>query len=362
MRRLLLLPALLTTAVLFAFLFVDGLRTAERAGRFEIEARDLRGELAATRERLAAAEQRAAGLQAELARQEGETLRALDNARALGEVLTDQVEQRERAAVAARSAEAATSLPMPLGVQRCLTTLRQCLEAEGHLGLRFLRARAVENKTVCDVEVLDLESDASELLVAAAMTVELDRRRGELDLVFRDGFRRAAGVRAELPETGHRITLRGVLGPMWEERLPYLVRASGEYPPPADAGAAPRPTAMEPAERAVWIERVDALLAIAGTEHRLRLVGFRDLRDGHFLRGRVLGYDQGKLLAMGADVAELAIEVDRAAGMVSLLLRDGVLRQQGGQSTIGKDGYRMLLPDVTPDQAIQTMLGMVVRR
>jgi hypothetical protein len=67
-------------------------------------------------------------------------------------------------------------------------------------------------------------------------------------------------------------------------------------------------------------------------------------------------------VVFGAHAARLAVEVDAAAGVVSLLLQDGVLRNGAAESTISGDGYRMLLPRLSPKQAFDTMLGMVVTR
>jgi len=43
-------------------------------------------------------------------------------------------------------------------------------------------------------------------------------------------------------------------------------------------------------------------------------------------------------------------------------LQDGVLRRDGLESTITKQGYRMLLPGLTPKETINAMLGMVVKK
>jgi hypothetical protein len=56
------------------------------------------------------------------------------------------------------------------------------------------------------------------------------------------------------------------------------------------------------------------------------------------------------------------VEVDAGSGIVQLLLRDGVMHQKGGDSTISSEGFRMLLLDITPKQASLLMLGMVVTR
>ena len=63
-----------------------------------------------------------------------------------------------------------------------------------------------------------------------------------------------------------------------------------------------------------------------------------------------------------AQSRRLLLEVDEAAGVVSLLLKNGVLRRGGVESTITAEGFRMLLPKVTPKQALDIMLGMVVTK
>ena len=50
-------------------------------------------------------------------------------------------------------------------------------------------------------------------------------------------------------------------------------------------------------------------------------------------------------------VQQVAIEVDRESDSVSLLLRDGILRQKAGNSSIPGSGYRILLPD--PDAPLK---------
>ena len=57
----------------------------------------------------------------------------------------------------------------------------------------------------------------------------------------------------------------------------------------------------------------------------------------------------------------MAVEVD-ARGVVSLWLRSGVLQNEGAESSINAEGYRMLLPNLTPKQATDAMLGMVVHK
>ena len=60
--------------------------------------------------------------------------------------------------------------------------------------------------------------------------------------------------------------------------------------------------------------------------------------------------------------SRVAVEIDERRDVVSLLLQDGALRRDGVESTIGAEGFRMLLPGLTPKQARDAMLGMVVAR
>jgi hypothetical protein len=92
------------------------------------------------------------------------------------------------------------------------------------------------------------------------------------------------------------------------------------------------------------------------------LADFQDLDGGVFGRVRLAGYEQDKRLAMTADCSELSFEVDVQSGIVSLLLRSGTLHGKGGESTIAKDGFRMLLPKINPKAASLALLGMVVQR
>jgi len=344
----------------------DARRIAEIAGRHELVARRAASTADQLTERLdAASSQRAVEverLHGEIRRLEGQLDRSLMHNRSLGEVLTAEAEERERAAVLRASEQARMFVPVPLGVRRCIETMRRCLDAEGYQDLRLLRASAIDNFELHDVEFLDVErgSPAAELVVAARMTMTLDRAKGRLLLRFRDGARRAHGVRRELPDEGFELQLTVAEGRMWEAQLPYIVRASGVYPESARQ-ARRRPT-LDNVTRIQWIERLDLLLARAGTDVQLRVSGFLGLEGGIFRDVRVLGYDRGKLLSLHADCAQMAIEIDERAGVVSLLLRDGTLRRDGTESTIGEQGYRMLLPDVTPEQATALMLGMVARK
>jgi hypothetical protein len=86
------------------------------------------------------------------------------------------------------------------------------------------------------------------------------------------------------------------------------------------------------------------------------------MRNGWFLEGSLAGYDEKGRLYQQAMVASFCIEVDDKTSTVQILLKDGTLIGPGGESRLGEDGYRILLPGLTPRQASDRMLGIVVRR
>ena len=344
----------------------DAREVASRIAELERDARQAAG-LAADFEQQLHAEQ--SGRQddrqryaKEVERLEGDPEQALHHNRLLGDAMTAAAEEREKMAVRNASAESELLLPLPLGVRRCIETLRRCLDAEGYGDLRLLRASAIEDFALRDVEFVRVERDVpvAELVVADRMAIALDRTTGQLTLQFFDGFRRVQGVRRPLPEDGFHFELPVLDGRMWESTLPYLVKAVGEYLP-EEAREEPKPV-MDSIVRLQWIERIDLLLSRSGLEGHLRLKGFRNLEDAVFRDVRLAGYDRNKLLALQADCEQMAVEVDERARVVSLLFREGTLRREGTESKIGTQGYRILLPDVTPDQAVALMLGMVVRK
>ena len=350
-------------AVLLALSTYDGMRTAQRAGEFEIEARAARASEAAEARRAGVALEDVGRLRGDVARLERELDGALEWSRALGEALTEESERRERAAVQHAAAAALVANPPPFGVQRCMLALRDCLRADGFLRMQLLRARVLEEKALLDVEFLEFDeaTGSPDLVVAARMTAVLDRGRNEVVLLFEHGHRRRDGVRIDLPEHGYEVRLVPVAARLWEQRLPFLLRVDGEYvDPEAESRAAEH--AIDARTRAIWLERLDDLLVDAGADYKLRVAGFAGLADASFRGVRVVGYDAGNVLALAADCEQMAIEVDARARVVSLLLTTGTLRRQGTESSIHAEGYRMLLPNITPEKAAMTMMGMVVQR
>ncbi|MCU0865230.1 MAG: hypothetical protein MUC36_15705 [Planctomycetes bacterium] len=280
--------------------------------------------------------------------------------------VTKLLEQRnaeaERRAAAVDRDNAANLQPVPEGVRRCLQSLQDCLREEGFTAYRFLGAARLDGEGLHEVELLDTAGAefGATFLSAARMTASLDRASGRLELRFFDGHRTVAGVREAIGADGFPLVFAEVDGRAIEARLPYLVRAEGQYPEPV-ADDRRRPTDLDPISRRQWFDRFDRLLATAGTNPRWRLSRFRGLDRGDFLDVELVGADARNRVVAGAHCARMAVEVD-ARGVVSLWLRSGVLQNEGVESSINAEGYRMLLPNLTPKQATDAMLGMVVHK
>jgi hypothetical protein len=347
-----------------AWLVFETKRLAELAGRYEIEARGARAQAVAAQAELAALTTRHAAAQVEITRLETEVGRTAEQLAAMAEAVQQRAAAAEARAAAAQKAEAAALAPIPEGVRTCLASLQECLRAEGFGQQRFVSARALDEEGLHDVELVETHADGLgvDFVRAGRMTAELDRGKGRLVLRFHDGHRTEAGERVALPADGWPIVFEPIEGRLFEHRLPFLVRGVGAYPEPEVSGRGPQPGDFDPTTRLQWLERFDRLLAAAGTDEELRINRCRGLLDARFLAVQLLGTDTKHRLLSSADCARLAVEIDERAGVVSLLLQDGVLRRGGKESTITAEGYRMLLPKVTPKQARDVMLGMVVTK
>ena len=282
-------------------------------------------------------------------------------------VVTRLLEQRneelERRARAAAEAAANSLKPMPAGVRLCLETLHECLRIEGYSSQRFLRAASLDEQGLHGVEMLESSADglAVTFVTAALMTAMLDRAKGQLELRFFSGHRAVDGERAALPEEGFLVRFSEVDGHLLEARLPYLVRAEGEYPAPVDEQARPA-TDVDPGTGRQWLARLDQLLSKAKTTLSWRATRLRGMKDGAFLTVELLGTNDQHLVMGSAHCASLAVEIDEQGGVVSLLLQGGVVRREGRESAITGEGYRMLLPGLTPGEATAVMLRMVVKK
>jgi len=291
-----------------------------------------------------------------------EAFAAIARAEAIGAAIEQQRAELEAARNALEDRRARGRAPMPEGVRLAVEALEDTLRRDGFGNLRVVDAESVEDHELRDVEVVDRSADGRDVTYyrAGVMTVELERDLGDLVLRFRDGHSVRNGFVEDLPEDGQIIRFAGVDGPRFEQRLPYLVQPIGAYP---DDGAHGAPqVVMDPLTRERWAGRLRQVFELARTELRYEVGRFRTIENGRFRDAALHALDARKLLAQSIEAASIAIEVDRAIGTVSLLLEDGVLRKAGGETTIPKSGYRILLPGVTPAQAIDAMLGFVVFR
>ncbi|HZN42065.1 MAG TPA: hypothetical protein VFD82_24920 [Planctomycetota bacterium] len=343
-------------------------RLAELAGHFEAQARLARqaAQSSARAEPVAnapAAEAVDTAQAATVARLEAALASSQQQLQAMAQALESRKAEIAKAAAEAEAQAQRAQAPMPEGVRLCLQALHECLRVEGYTGQRFLSARSLDGEGLHDVELIEVDADGlgAAFLHAGRMTAELDRGKGRFVLTFFDGFRTAAGERQKLLPDGWPLVFAPVDGRLIEQRLPYLVRVVGVYPDP-DAAPDRRLTDVDPMTRRQWLERLDRLLDTASTPHHLRVNRFRGMHDGYFLTAEVVGTDDRFRLVASAHCEKLAVEVDQAAGIVSLLLKSGVLRSGGVESTITAEGFRMLLGNVTPKQASDTMFGMVVSK
>lgn len=353
------LPAVLALGALAAWQRSEAARLGERARRLEAarmgSARDAADAAATAAERARRDAERIAFLEGELA----SALRQVETVNAtLAARVAEFARLRDEQDAARRTAQRG----MPSGVRAAIQTLHELLRQDGHDGLWVAFATAIEAAALRDVELIERAPDglSTTFYRAAAMRLELDRALGVLALVLTDGVVLRDGTASDLPADGLRIELARVDGPTWEARLPFLVAASGAYP--SDPEAAPSAPRLDPFTYAGWLERVGNVLAEAGTDVRWTLRRYRGLEDGNLRQALLLAFGAGQLLEQTAEAERLAIEVDVDAGIVSLLLRGGVLHRRGGDTTIPESGYRILLPGVTPSRAIELMLGMVERR
>lgn len=356
------LACLAAWLVAIGLLGLETRRLAELAGRHEVAARAARDEAAAATAGLAQVGAPSPPVEppielrtySELALELATTQQRL--------AAVEHLLVEERAARARSAAAVSRDGPMPEGVRTALVTLQEALRAEGFAAVRFLRARAIESMALHSVELLELSPD--QLVVsfvhAQRMTAELDRADGRLSLRFLVGERIVGGESTPLPEAGFVLQFDDVDGPRIERQLPFLVRAEGAYP--AEPAAEMREPGLDPATRAQWLDRLDGLLERSGTPAKWRVTRFRTLRDGWFVDCDLIATDAARHVVGGAHCARAAIEVDPGTGVVALRLLDGTLQQGGSESSIVGEGYRMLLPDVTPKQATEAMLGMVSTR
>ena len=272
-----------------------------------------------------------------------------------------EAEQVRRAQQEARIR--AAQRPPPEGVRLALIALNECLREDGFDRLRCLSGRWLTGAELGEVELIERDdaSLGSVLYVCGRLRLRLDREAGALTLVFLDGHRLVGGEREEFPAAGLLLRLHPVEGPMWEARLGYLVESSGRYPL-ADA-ARPPPGQLDLPGREAWLARISSLLEHAESgDLSYRIEGLSGLHEGVFRGVMMLGYDRDDRLAMAVEAKRMSVCARPQLGVVELLLEEGVLRKAGGETTIPAAGYRIVLPSVSREDAVNTMLGMVLER
>jgi hypothetical protein len=356
-RRLSVWIVVLAMLAAVAWLVRETRDLAEQVGWAERATRTAEAQRTAAEAALAAAAQTLAATAAERDRLAEELAAALARSTALADALRVH---RERTAGAPPVPGPG---PMPEGVRSCLLALREVLAAEGFPLPRFLAARALAERELNDVEVLVADADGlgAQCLAAARMTATLDAAAGRLELRFFDGVVTRGGVASALPADGWPLRYAPIDARFCAERLPALVQVVGALP--SEPGAGPqRPRELDLVSRERWLDRLDRLLAAGGLPEAWHVHRLRDLHAGWFESVQVLASDERGLLAGSIDGARMAVEVDRTAGVVSLRFCDGSLRRGATETTIRGEGYRMLLPKLTPSQATDLMLGMVVER
>jgi len=286
----------------------------------------------------------------------GDGMRAVVKDRLAAEVAV-QKQREERLLAATR--------PLPEGLRLAVSTLHDLLRRSGHGDLRVLSARAIADKQMRGVELFAPPTDAAlgaTLWQAERLGFHLDRKRGALTLRFHEGRVVRDGVAQPLPEGGEPLVLFDVDGPAFEERLPYLVVAEGEYPKPQPV--TPPRARLDPFTEQSWRERLNRLLAAADTPCRYRVTELGGLADGRFLGVVLLASTDGNRLEQVVEVDRLAVRIDETAGTVDLELVGGVFHRAGGDTDLPRDepGQLILLPGVTPKEASLFLTGMVLRR
>ncbi len=347
------IPAILALLATIAALFLlsEKRRLESESQRLQVEGEFLRGELGEAR-------QREAQLTKELARATVDLSAAMKREEVVTDTLATQVDELSSKRENLRRERLAGVEVMPAGLRQALSDLNDCLRVDGYAEFRFHRATMIRDAELQGAEFIEHHRGSlkSVSYVAGKLRFELNRETGSLSMTLQEGSMTSELGVVDFPEDGFPIVLNEVDGPMWESRLAYLVNAVGEYPEEVVAASKP---GLDPVTKSVWLERVELLLASANTDLRFRLQEFHDLREGRFVDALLLAYEDGRRLAMSAEAKSLQVLVDREAGSVSLLLRGGVLRKVGGESRISTSGYRILLPDVSVEECLDLMLGMV---
>ena len=351
--RALLLLVLLSLLAGSVYLVKEGVSREERLRQLVQQVGVLKLALSGERDRLSAAEKVRVDLERELAG-------ALGQRDQFHQVLAARVDEVIARREARAKRQAASVRGMPEAVRLALVAFNRCLAEDGFPEVRMLWARELDGRELRDVELMEhhRESLKTTVYLAGRVSLRFDRELGQLSVHLLGGHRLAGDGRVELSEEGQVLEFAGLDGPKWEARLGYLMEVVGAYPA-ADVGPSPGPSLTEP-ERGAWLDRFERLLRAAGTDVAYRVERVGGLRDGSFADVVLLGYQGGRALKIAIEAASMQVAVDRRDGTVALVMRGGVLRKAGGETGIGDEGYRILLPEVSRELAMEVMMGMVV--
>ncbi len=88
---------------------------------------------------------------------EGELRAVLAQRDGMAKAVRKKVEEQERERRLRDERRRAALEPMPEGVRLALVAIQECLQADGHDGLRVIRARSLQDHSLGDVEVLDYD-------------------------------------------------------------------------------------------------------------------------------------------------------------------------------------------------------------
>ncbi len=295
-------------------------------------------------------------LEERLARLESELEAAIHQREATTALLASTADARRDRA----EGEEGRRIPhLPESVRLVLAAFNECARLDGFDWLRALHGVELADGEVRGVELVERADDglATTVYLAERMRLVLDRERGAVVVWLHGGHLWSGGERVALPADGRAIELLPVDGPMWEARLARLLQVEGEYPVQAPVTA---PAArLDPVERQTWLSRLRQLVESARTEQHYAVQSLRGLQDGEFTEVLLLGYTPERRLQSAIECDRLAVVADPNAERVELLVRGGILRRAGGETTIPDGGYRIVLPGVSSGDASRIMLGMV---
>ncbi len=258
-----------------------------------------------------------------------------------------------------RELAVAANRPMPEGVRLVVSALQRCLVEDGYGNFRLLRATALVDGALRDVELIehDVATFATTLYLAERLSVSIDLSKGTATLLLLGGTLTRHGERTPLPDAGLTIALTSIGTESWVAQLGAIATLTGR---PPETQLAVRSTGLDDGGTRIWFARVDALLRRAAGTPVYMLDRFGDVADGGFRDVMLLAYE-GQRLVGSIEAKRMSIRIDAKAGTVQVWVEDGVIQRAAGPTTIPPAGYGILLAGVTPAEAEAAMFGLVTR-